>query len=512
MATERNDSTDNNRRTLLKLLGVATVGGAAGAAGLGQVAGDDDDGDADAEDGDNESDTNDESGANGETGEDDADDENDGGEESSDEDEPAPEGEPLTADEVREFIDIFDDQPMQGGQSDPYTPSHAWKWIGDDTFLLLHVDAENPKEAESLLYTGFGVKGTFCAETRPEGDEFTHFHQCFAETWAGAHGGDVGDNGYWLPHLAVDEFEMPWGEVTPGIDYEFMPTPPPECEAEVEPDFEPENSGPLTQDDIEVLNAFFDDEPMRGDQAEPYTPRHVWKWITEDVFMFLEYDTENPADATALEYIGIGVRGQFTEADQPHPDFTHFHQWYADSWDGAHGGDEGDHGYWLIHIAVDEFERPWGEVTPGVDRDYMPTPPPGVQDPDDEEEETDEDEEEVVDDEDDVVDDEEDVVDDEPAATVETTATDDDEQPFAFDPGEVEISLGETVEWVNADDVFHTVTSTESLDELTPSGLFDVELGSEGATFEFTFEEAGTYHYYCKPHVPFMIGTVHVEG
>lgn len=95
---------------------------------------------------------------------------------------------------------------------------------------------------------------------------------------------------------------------------------------------------------------------------------------------------------------------------------------------------------------------------------------------------------------------------------IELVETGDDEAPFAFEPGEVTIDAGTTVRWVHTHDVFHTVTSTDSLDEKQANGQFDETMSSEGDTFEFTFEEPGTYHFYCKPHSGFMFGTIHVEG
>jgi plastocyanin len=87
----------------------------------------------------------------------------------------------------------------------------------------------------------------------------------------------------------------------------------------------------------------------------------------------------------------------------------------------------------------------------------------------------------------------------------------DPEHPFAFSPREVRIRTGQKVRWVNADNVFHTVTSTDSLDRLRPNGLFNRSLSRRGQTFEYTFRRSGTYHYYCQPHAPFMVGTVRVE-
>jgi plastocyanin len=86
----------------------------------------------------------------------------------------------------------------------------------------------------------------------------------------------------------------------------------------------------------------------------------------------------------------------------------------------------------------------------------------------------------------------------------------DPEHPFAFAPADVTVKAGSTVRWVNDADVFHTVTSTDSLESRRPNGLFDGSLFSAGDTFEFTFRNPGTYHYYCRPHSEFMVGTIRV--
>jgi predicted lipoprotein with Yx(FWY)xxD motif len=65
-------------------------------------------------------------------------------------------------------------------------------------------------------------------------------------------------------------------------------------------------------------------------------------------------------------------------------------------------------------------------------------------------------------------------------------------QNFAFNPKELSIKAGTTVTWHNSDSVLHTVTSD--------TGLFDGNLPPGGADFQFTFDKAGTYPYFCKPH------------
>jgi plastocyanin len=59
------------------------------------------------------------------------------------------------------------------------------------------------------------------------------------------------------------------------------------------------------------------------------------------------------------------------------------------------------------------------------------------------------------------------------------------------------------VTWVHADpNLPHTATSDDD--------VFDSGSMSEGDEFSFTFEEAGTYAYFCQVH-PTMRGTIVVE-
>jgi plastocyanin len=90
----------------------------------------------------------------------------------------------------------------------------------------------------------------------------------------------------------------------------------------------------------------------------------------------------------------------------------------------------------------------------------------------------------------------------------------------------VEVGVGETVKWVNDTDEAHTVTAVEdglpegadffssggaSSEEEAKDDLAN-ELIQPGESFEWTFDEPGTYRYYCIPHLPDgMKGTVIVE-
>jgi len=75
-------------------------------------------------------------------------------------------------------------------------------------------------------------------------------------------------------------------------------------------------------------------------------------------------------------------------------------------------------------------------------------------------------------------------------------------------PSSVTIQMGDTVEWINSDTAAHTVTGGLPADG--PSGVFDSSLVLADATYAFTFEEAGSYDYFCMVH-PWMVGDVQVN-
>jgi plastocyanin len=73
---------------------------------------------------------------------------------------------------------------------------------------------------------------------------------------------------------------------------------------------------------------------------------------------------------------------------------------------------------------------------------------------------------------------------------------------FAFVPATITIPVGTTVTWFNKDSVAHTVSSR--------ADVFDSGNLSGGATFSYTFDQKGSFEYYCKLH-PSMRGKVIVE-
>jgi plastocyanin len=129
----------------------------------------------------------------------------------------------------------------------------------------------------------------------------------------------------------------------------------------------------LTKEELAQLVAQFGDEVLVGGQVAPRFSR----WVNDEVFIFLQLDDSDPAAATEVRYVGIGVKGVFCAETQPDPSFTHFHKYDAPEYAMGHGTEPGDQGYWLTWAATDTFEtRDGRQVVPGIDYEFSPTPPP----------------------------------------------------------------------------------------------------------------------------------------
>jgi plastocyanin len=96
----------------------------------------------------------------------------------------------------------------------------------------------------------------------------------------------------------------------------------------------------------------------------------------------------------------------------------------------------------------------------------------------------------------------------------------------AFEPESITVSVGETVTWVDESADAHTVTAEaaslpEGADYFASGGATSEDVATdevadglltEGETFSVTFDEPGTYRYYCIPHrSEGMTGTVIVK-
>jgi plastocyanin len=90
---------------------------------------------------------------------------------------------------------------------------------------------------------------------------------------------------------------------------------------------------------------------------------------------------------------------------------------------------------------------------------------------------------------------------------------------LAFDPKEIEVSVGETVTWKNVGKVAHTVTADKSKASdpslvSVPAGTKEWDSGfvNEGQSFSRRFDKPGAYRYICIPHEGArMVGTVVVK-
>jgi plastocyanin len=83
-----------------------------------------------------------------------------------------------------------------------------------------------------------------------------------------------------------------------------------------------------------------------------------------------------------------------------------------------------------------------------------------------------------------------------------STETSIDIADFEFDPDAVTVEAGTEVSWTNSDDAPHTATAD---DESFDTG--DLDRGDSGRV---TFDQPGTFSYYCRFH-PFMKATVEVQ-
>jgi hypothetical protein len=270
---------------------------------------------------------------------------------------------------VQTLFSIFTDEPFIGGQ----VPPREYKWANENVALFVQFDRSRQADARTLRYVGISVKGTFCAQSQPD-RAFTHYHRLSAPSYGQGHGGQPGENkGYWLLWVAVDDFDSGGAHIVPGVDYNFSPTPAPTCSSTPPaPNFAGPGAHRLTRAEIRQLARFFMDNPLQGGQKAP----RVYRWVSGDVLVWLQFDRARVAKARTLRYVGIAKRGVFCSEDRPHADFNAFQQLNAKTYRKGRGGKKGRAGFWHLAVAVDSFRMPWGSVTPGVDRRFAPTPAP----------------------------------------------------------------------------------------------------------------------------------------
>lgn len=71
---------------------------------------------------------------------------------------------------------------------------------------------------------------------------------------------------------------------------------------------------------------------------------------------------------------------------------------------------------------------------------------------------------------------------------------------FAFNPAEISVNKGTTVTWINKDSTTHRISGN----------IFQSADLSEGQSYSFTFNDSGTYDYFCGIH-PSMKGKIIVK-
>ena len=73
---------------------------------------------------------------------------------------------------------------------------------------------------------------------------------------------------------------------------------------------------------------------------------------------------------------------------------------------------------------------------------------------------------------------------------------------FTFGPQKLRVKVGDTVTWINQDDIPHTVVSI---------GHFRSKALDSEDKYSFTFTTPGSFEYFCSLH-PHMTGAVEVEA
>lgn len=67
-------------------------------------------------------------------------------------------------------------------------------------------------------------------------------------------------------------------------------------------------------------------------------------------------------------------------------------------------------------------------------------------------------------------------------------------------PKSITIKKNDTITWSNNEDPENAHTVTSGSPETGPDGKFDSAIIMGGETYSFTFEELGTFDYFCNCH------------
>lgn len=124
--------------------------------------------------------------------------------------------------------DAFNFEPF-----DPPLPNHLWMQTDPDKMVFFHFAKAASEGDNNLLFMGDAIKGRFCKEDQPQGGKtgYVHFHSLRVEKGhKHGHGGEKGQEGYWLRHIALGEFDAMKIHFKPGIAHNFKATAAPSCQ------------------------------------------------------------------------------------------------------------------------------------------------------------------------------------------------------------------------------------------------------------------------------------------
>ncbi len=132
----------------------------------------------------------------------------------------APGAHKMTREEIAQLTEVFNQNPLSGGQVPPW----LFRWVNEQAGIFLEFD----DQMASLRYIGAAVKGEFCKSKQPSAD-FAHFQRANAASYQAGQGGPPNAQGLWLIAAATDSFEAGGRKVTPGPDRSYAATPAPDC-------------------------------------------------------------------------------------------------------------------------------------------------------------------------------------------------------------------------------------------------------------------------------------------
>jgi hypothetical protein len=115
----------------------------------------------------------------------------------------------------------------------PNPPDHLWLDEGDGRVLFMMFDKPASEPTAVLQFVGEGIKGRFCLESQPDRGKtgYNHFHRSHTPaTGDTSMSGPKGEEGYWLKHVSVGNFEVQHQHHHPGTVRDVPQPPTPKCQ------------------------------------------------------------------------------------------------------------------------------------------------------------------------------------------------------------------------------------------------------------------------------------------